>query len=117
MGRKDFLQKFAIGSSLLFTAPVLFNSCSDSNDDVIDDAKNTNDDKGIKMDLSNNNFSALTTVGGFAYTGDIIVIRSGENSFIALSKVCTHEGCTITSIMQTASCHVLVTAPYFRLRV
>jgi len=96
MERKDFLQKFIFGSSLLFTAPVLFNACSDGTDDVIDDAKDTKDDKGIKVDLSNNNFAALKTVGGFAYTGDIIVVRSGENSYIALSKVCTHEGCTVT---------------------
>jgi len=31
----------------------------------------------------------------FVYAGDIIVIRTGENTYIALSKICTHEGCTV----------------------
>ncbi|MBW6534793.1 MAG: Rieske (2Fe-2S) protein [Mariniphaga sp.] len=96
MERKDFLQKFAVGGSLLFTAPLFLNSCSDGTDDVMDDADNNQNGNGIKVDLNNASFSDLKTVGGFAYTGDIIVIRSGENSYIALSKVCTHQGCTVT---------------------
>jgi cytochrome b6-f complex iron-sulfur subunit len=91
MERKDFIQKFAIGGSILLTSPFLFNACSDDTDDILDEKNN-----GVKVDLNHNNFSALKNVGGFAYTGDIIVIRSGENSYIALSKICTHEGCTVT---------------------
>jgi cytochrome b6-f complex iron-sulfur subunit len=94
MERKAFIQKFAIGSSLLLTAPVLFTSCSDGNDEVVDDIKNPTG--GIKVDLNNQNFSALKIVGGYAYTGDIIVIRSSDTAYIALSKICTHEGCTVT---------------------
>ncbi len=93
MERKVFIQKFAMGSSLLLTAPLIFNSCSDGNDDVLDDVNNPGG--GIKVDLNNQNFSALKTVGGFAYTGDIIVIRTTETAYIALSKICTHEGCTV----------------------
>jgi cytochrome b6-f complex iron-sulfur subunit len=96
MERKDFIQKFAIGGSILLTAPLLFNSCSDGTDDVMDDADNNQNDNGIKVDLNNASFSDLKTVGGYAYTGNIIVIRSGESSYIALSKVCTHQGCTVT---------------------
>lgn len=91
MERKDFIQKFAIGGSILLTSPLLFNACSDGTDDVIDDKNN-----GIEVDLNHNDFAELKDVGGFAYTGDIIVIRSGESSYIALSKVCTHQGCTVT---------------------
>src|SRR6056297_1405704 len=93
MERKEFLQKFAVGGSLLLTAPVLFNSCSDGNDDVIDDEENSDD---ITVDLNHSDYSALGAVGGFAYKGDIIVIRSGETSYIALSKVCTHQGCDVS---------------------
>jgi cytochrome b6-f complex iron-sulfur subunit len=96
MERKDFIQKFAIGGSILLTTPLLFNSCSDGTDDVMDDADNNQNDNGIKVDLNNASFSDLKTVGGYAYTGNIIVIRSGESSYIALSKVCTHQGCTVT---------------------
>jgi cytochrome b6-f complex iron-sulfur subunit len=93
MERKDFIHKFAIGSSLLLTAPLLFNACSDGNDDVLDDVNNPG--SGIKVDLNNQNYSALKTVGGFVYVGDIIVIRSTETAYLALSKICTHEGCTV----------------------
>jgi cytochrome b6-f complex iron-sulfur subunit len=93
MERKVFIKKFAMGSSLLLTTPLLFNACSDGNDDVLDDVNNPGG--GVKVDLNNQNFSALKTVGGYAYTGDIIVIRTTETAYIALSKICTHEGCTV----------------------
>ena len=96
MERKDFLQKFAIGGSILLTAPVLLNSCSDGTDDVMDDADDDTDDDGITVDLTNDDFSELGTVGGYAYTGNIIVIRSGDNSYLAFSKICTHQGCDVT---------------------
>ncbi|MCA1759382.1 MAG: Rieske (2Fe-2S) protein [Bacteroidales bacterium] len=95
MERKNFIQKFAIGGSILLTSPLLFNACSDGNDDVMDD-KNDDNNNGVKVDLTHNDYAALSDVGGFAYTGNIIVIRSGENSYIALSKICTHQGCTVT---------------------
>ena len=96
MERKDFIQKLAIGGSILLTAPVLLNSCSDGTDDVMDDADDDTDDDGITVDLTNDDFSELGTVGGYAYTGNIIVIRSGDNSYLAFSKICTHQGCDVT---------------------
>lgn len=95
MERKDFLQKFAIGGSVLLTAPVLLNSCSDGTDDIIDNQDDNDDDDAITVDLTNNDFADLQTIGGFAYSGNIIIIRSGENSYLAFSKICTHEGCTV----------------------
>jgi cytochrome b6-f complex iron-sulfur subunit len=98
MERKVFLQQFAIGGSVLLTAPVLFNSCSDGTDDIIDDKENDNkddDDDAITVDLTHADFSELQAVGGFAYSGNILIIRSGENSYLAFSKICTHEGCTV----------------------
>jgi cytochrome b6-f complex iron-sulfur subunit len=99
MERKDFLQKFAVGGSILLTAPVLFNSCSDGTDDVIDDADDDNngsDDDAITIDLTDDDFADLGAVGGYAYSGNIIIIRSGENAYLAFSKICTHQGCTVT---------------------
>ena len=85
MERKDFLQKFAVGGSLLLASPMLFNACKDDDEGP----------EGTTIDLSDTAFSALQEVGGFAYAGDIIVIRTGENTYVALSKICTHEGCTV----------------------
>lgn len=92
MDRKDFIKKMATGGSILFTAPVLFNACS-SDDNDPDDPSNPG---SIIVDLNDANFAALGTVGGFAYQGDIIVFRTGENTYVALSKICTHQSCTVT---------------------
>ena len=93
MERRKFFRNFAVGGSLLLTAPVLFNSCSD---DSTEDDNNNNNTGGITVDLNDAAYAALKTVGGFAYKGDIIIIRSTDTVYIALSKVCTHSQCTVT---------------------
>ncbi|MGC9352864.1 MAG: ubiquinol-cytochrome c reductase iron-sulfur subunit [Mariniphaga sp.] len=85
MERKDFLQKFAVGGSILLVSPMLFNACKDEEEGP----------EGTTINLSDPAFAALQEVGGFAYAGDIIVIRTGENTYVALSKICTHEKCTV----------------------
>ena len=96
MERKDFIKKFAVGGSVLLTAPLLLNSCSDGTDDTMDDVDNDQDGDGITIDLTSNDFSDLGTVGGYAYSGNIIIIRSGDSNYQAFSKICTHQGCTVT---------------------
>lgn len=90
MERRKFFRNFAVGGSLLLTAPVLFNSCSDDSTDEKPPAG------GITVDLTDPAFSALNTVGGYAYKGDIIIIRSTDTVYLALSKICTHSQCTVT---------------------
>lgn len=91
MERKDFFKKFALGGSILLTAPVLLNSCAE--DEMPDE---TGDSNAIEIDLTNADFAALGEVGGYAYKGDIIIFRTGDNSYMALSKLCTHSQCTVT---------------------
>jgi cytochrome b6-f complex iron-sulfur subunit len=47
------------------------------------------------LDLSDPANSNLTKDGGFLYQGNVIVARISSTDFVALSKVCTHEGTTI----------------------
>jgi cytochrome b6-f complex iron-sulfur subunit len=94
MERRKFFRNFAVGGSLLLTAPVLFNSCSD--DSTEDDNNNNNNTGGNTVDLNDPAYAKLKTVGGFEYKGDIIIIRSTETVYLALSKVCTHSQCTVT---------------------
>lgn len=100
MERKKFIKKFAIGGSILLTAPVLFNSCSDdseSDTNVGNDGNNGgNGGSGIQVNLDEPAYSELANVGGYAYKNNIIIFRTSESSYLALSKVCTHSNCTIT---------------------
>ncbi|WP_338874767.1 Rieske (2Fe-2S) protein [Spirosoma sp. SC4-14] len=50
---------------------------------------------GITLDLTSAAYSKLTTVGNYAYTGNILVAHIKDGSYIALSKICTHEGSTV----------------------
>lgn len=96
MERRKFFRNFAIGGSLLLTAPILFNSCSDDGNGGDNNNNNGGGGSGITIDLNDSEFSALKTVGGFAYKDDIIIIRSTDTVYLALSKVCTHSSCTVT---------------------
>jgi cytochrome b6-f complex iron-sulfur subunit len=48
----------------------------------------------ITMDVTTPAFSALNTSGGSVVTQGIIVANTG-GSYVALSSICTHLGCTI----------------------
>lgn len=100
MERKDFLKKIAAGGSILLTAPIIFSSCSEDDDPANENGNPNNNGNGnsseIIIDLNSADFSALGTVGGFAYKDNIIICRTGETSYIALSKLCTHSQCTVT---------------------
>lgn len=96
MDRKEFFSKALIGGGLLFLAPALLNSCSKSSDPApTDTTGGTNTGGTTTVDLTSNEYSALKTVGGFAYSGNIIIIRTGTSSYIALSSICTHQSCTV----------------------
>ena len=92
MERRKFFRDFAVGGNLLLSAPMIFNSCADDSSE----GDPINDPSGITVDLNDAAFANLKTVGGFAYKGDIIIIRTSNSVYIALSKVCTHQGCTVT---------------------
>ncbi|WP_297095421.1 Rieske (2Fe-2S) protein [uncultured Draconibacterium sp.] len=94
MERKEFIKKFAYGGSILLTAPAILSACSSSDDDFVpNDPDEPNTD--VTIDLTSSTYEDLGTIGGYAYSGNIMIFRTGENTYLALSKVCTHEGCTV----------------------
>ncbi len=93
MNRKKFISQFAIGGSILFTSPMLFNACSNGTDEVMNDQNNNSNE--IIVDLNNSSFADLKTVGAFDYKDNVIIIHPSENQYVALSSICTHQGCTV----------------------
>ncbi|WP_167616732.1 ubiquinol-cytochrome c reductase iron-sulfur subunit [Maribellus sediminis] len=94
MDRIDFLRKVAAGGSLLLIAPAFMTSCS--KDDDMTDPGNGGGNEGITIDLTDSAFDALDTVGGYAYSGSLIIFRTGTDNYMALSRKCTHQGCDVT---------------------
>lgn len=92
MDRKDFFSKALLGGTVLFFAPALLNSCSKGSSPVPSNPSPTNPQV---IDLSSTTYSSLQTVGGYAYYGNLIIIRTGQTSYVALSSICTHQGCTV----------------------
>jgi len=99
MNRRDLVQKIVLGSAVLILVPSVLKSCT--KDPATDPANNTNNTGGnppgtkINLDLSLADNSLLNTTGGSKIVQSIIVINTGSGSFVALSSVCTHEGCTV----------------------
>ena len=93
MERIEFIKKFAVGGSILLTAPVFLNACSSDDDDV--EPTNPDNPDGIVIDLDTAAAADLGEVGGYIYSGTLIVFRTGENTYLALSKACTHSGCDV----------------------
>jgi cytochrome b6-f complex iron-sulfur subunit len=95
MKRNEFIKGIAVGGSFLLTAPVIFNSCSKEDTEPEPGSPN-NGGSEVVVDLSDAKYSVLGSDGGYVYVGNIIVIRISSGSYIALSKICTHQQCTVT---------------------
>src|SRR6478609_1518126 len=50
---------------------------------------------GLTIDLSSPANSALKTTGGFILSKGIYVICTALSTYIALSSICTHQGCGV----------------------
>ena len=86
MDRKEFFSKALWGGTMLFFAPAIINSCKKADSILPGNGS---------IDLNSSEFGALKTVGGFAYSGNIIIFRTSDTNYSAISRVCTHEGCTV----------------------
>jgi cytochrome b6-f complex iron-sulfur subunit len=95
MERKEFLSLIGLGSASALTA-VCMGSCSKSTESTTTPGQPTTPTNvNITLDLTLPANAALANPGGYIYTGAIIVAKTIAGNFIAVSKVCTHQGATI----------------------
>ncbi|MCK5692012.1 MAG: Rieske (2Fe-2S) protein [Bacteroidales bacterium] len=93
MNRRELIKKVAAGTITLFVVPAAFTSCE--KDPIDPDDNNNPDDTTLTIDLTAAKYSNLGSAGGFVKEGDIIIINTGDE-FIALSNICTHQGCIVS---------------------
>ena len=96
MKRRDVLQKIVVGTGAIFIIPPVIVSCSDDPDPINGGNNGGGNGETIEIDLDNPAFAALKTNGGFIITSGIIIANLGDETFVALSSTCTHQGCDIS---------------------
>lgn len=47
------------------------------------------------LDLTNSTYTGLKSIGGSAYNSGIIIAHTSADTMVAVSDVCTHQGCTV----------------------
>ncbi|MBK9732136.1 MAG: Rieske (2Fe-2S) protein [Chitinophagaceae bacterium] len=85
MERKEFLQKLGYSAAAFFIADFLA-GCS-----KIDQYPKVD----FYLDLLDPVNSGLMNLGGFVYVSNVIVFKGLDNNYYALSKICTHQGCSV----------------------
>jgi cytochrome b6-f complex iron-sulfur subunit len=88
MNRRELIRNIAAGTVTLFIVPSAFTSCT--KDNIPNPNNNT-----LTIDLGDSKYSSLASAGGSVVVQNVIVFNTGSD-ILALSSVCTHQGCQVT---------------------
>jgi cytochrome b6-f complex iron-sulfur subunit len=92
MNRRDLVGKILLGGTVIILVPSVLESCTKSS--ATDPGGHI---QGTKLDLNLSlpENSVLNSTGGYLVVQNVIVVNTGGSNFIALSSICTHQGCTV----------------------
>ena len=104
MNRGEFLRNLGMGSAALMAFYCMgtgLTACSKGGSDpapspgatggFTGNADPTKGTVNFTIDLADSNYSKLTTIGSYVYQNDIIIAHAKDGSYIAVSKLCTHQ--------------------------
>lgn len=84
MNRKEFLKLTGLSAGTLVLIQC-FGGCSNS-------GTNPSGNVDFTIDLNDAKYSALLENGGFVVVNNVLIAKTVDGSFIAVSAKCTHEG-------------------------
>ena len=87
ISRNEFLKKMGISGASLFAVYCLgvsTTSCSVE--------KSIGSDSDFTIDISKGKFKTLAQTGGWLKIRNVVVVRTGEQNFVAVTSICSHEG-------------------------
>ena len=95
MHRRDLVRKVISGGTVLVLVPSVLQSCSKDDTDNVGGGTPPPAGQTITVDLSLPENAALNTAGGSKVVRSVLFANVGNNVFIALNSVCTHQGFTV----------------------